>query len=272
MSAPSLNDFISKTKLGLARTNRYTISIATPGTIQKNVSATGVNLQTVHMFCDQVQLPGLNVNSTQIKTFGEIREMPYEFNYDPIQMNFYVDRNMVVKSYFDEWINSIQKGEARTFNYYNDYISPSLIIEVQDSGLGTSSKSLIEKNDTRYMVILYEAYPRTISAVQMGYDQKDVMKLSVTMNYKYWRSVNTPDDSPSDVSPPSKYKYSQDQRDVAYGNYKQSNYSPMDQMLLQLERDNIAFTAEVANSYTGNTGTPSQLINDYFSSSTNIRQ
>ena len=262
MSAPSLNDFISKTKLGLARTNRYTISIATPISIKEEVQSTGVNLQTVHMFCDQVQLPGLNVNTSQIKTFGEIREMPYEFNYDPLQMNFYVDKNMVVKSFFDKWIQSIQNGTYRTFNYYDQYISPSITISVQDLN-----------DDRRYAVSIYEAYPKTISAVQMGYDQKDVMKLSVSMNYKYWLATNIPDSKEvAAESKDLKYKNIQDQRDVAYGNYKSSNYSPMDQMLLQLERDNIAFTAEVANSYTGNTGTPSQLVNDYFSSSTNIRQ
>lgn len=256
MSAPSLNDFIATTKLGLARSNRYTVSIATPKSIKDEIQSTGVNLQTVHLFCDQVQLPGLNVNTSQIKTFGEIREMPYEFNYDPIQMNFYVDKNMVVKSFFDKWIQSIQNGLSRTFNYYDEYIAPAITINVQDLN-----------DDRRYTVSIYEAYPKTISAVQMGYDQKDVMKLSVTMNYKYWLATNIPDSETVDTKPKDlTYTINRDQRDSAYGNYKpsNSNYSPMDQMLLQLEKDNIAFTAEIAQTYTGITVSPSKLVNDYF--------
>lgn len=264
MSVTTLNDFISKTKLGMARTNRYTVSIGVPIQLQQSVAATGVNLQTVHMFCDQLQLPGLNVNTTQIKTFGEIREMPYEFNYDPIQMVFLVDRNMVVKSFFDEWIMSIQDGETRAFNYYDSYISKVMYIQVQDL-----------QDYTTYNVSLHEAYPKTISAVQMGYEQKDIMKLSVTMNFKYWRAVNTPssNDSMTKKTDSNSRPYQQDQRDLAYGSYRApSTYSPMDQLLLQLERDNIAFTAEVAQSYTGNTGTPSQLVNDYFMSGQVIRR
>lgn len=264
MSAIPLNQFIASTKLGMARTNRYTISMATPNCISGNVSATGVNLQTVHLYCDQLQLPGLNVNTTQIKTFGEIREMPYEFNYDPIQMNFLVDRNMVVKSYFDQWIQGIQNSESRTFRYYKDYIAESITIEVQDLS-----------DNTRYLVILFEAYPKTVSAVQMGYEQKDIMKLSVSMNYKYWRAVNLPDteDKNAPTKSSSSKPYQQDQRDLAYGSYRApSTYSPMDELLLQLERDNIAFTAEVAQSYTGNTGTPAQLVNDYFMSGQVIRR
>lgn len=259
MSVTTLNDFIAKTKLGLAKTNRYTISIATPETLSTQISASsGVNLQTVHLFCDQVQLPGLTVNTSQIKTFGEIREMPYEFNYDPIQMVFLVDRNMVVKSYFDQWILGIQNGDSRTFKYYKEYIAPTLDIEVQDLS-----------ENTRYVVTLYEAYPKTVSSVQMGYEQKDIMKLSVSMNYKYWRAYNLPDSSSYTSGKPQQSTYRQSQRDLSYGSYRAptSTYnSPSDQLLMQLEKDNIAFTAEMAQSYTGVTGSPSKLANDYFSS------
>lgn len=265
MSVTTLNDFIATTKLGLARTNRYTVSIGVPILLQQSVYSTGVNLQTVHMFCDQLQLPGLNINTTPIRTFGELREMPYEFNYDPIQMVFLVDRNMIVKSFFDSWIMSVQGGDSRTFNYYDSYISKVMNIQVQDL-----------QDYTTYNVSLHEAYPKTVSAVQMGYEQKDVMKLSVTMNFKYWRFVNTPssNDSMTKKTGNNGRPYQQDARDRAYGSYRapSSTYSPMDQLLLQLERDNIAFTAEMAQTYTGNTGTPAQLINDYFVSGSIIRR
>ena len=259
MSGTSLNDFIATTKLGLARTNRYLVNISVPNCIDKETSAQGVNLKTIHMFCDQLQLPGLTVNTTPIKTFGELREMPYEFNFDPIQMNFFIDRNMVVKTFFDRWIQGIQNGESRTFRYYSEYISPQITIDVQDVNDGI-----------RYQVILFEAFPKNISAVQMGYDQKDIMKISVTMNYKYWRSDNFPNSS-----------YEEDRNSIrglknldVYGgssNKQSSLYSsqnsPMDTLLMQLERDNVGFTSEIAQAYTGVTGgSPVSILNDYFKS------
>jgi hypothetical protein len=52
----------------------------------------------------------------------------------------------------------------------------------------------IEVEDTsnrlRHRTYIYEAYPKTISPIQMDYASKDVMKLQVNMQYKYWKSEN----------------------------------------------------------------------------------
>ena len=40
----------------------------------------------------------------------------------------------------------------------------------------------------RYEVKMFECYPKTISPIQMDYASKDIMKLQVVMQYKYWIS------------------------------------------------------------------------------------
>ena len=35
---------------------------------------------------------------------------------------------------------------------------------------------------------LYECYPKSINSIQLDYSAKDVMKINVTMQYKYWLS------------------------------------------------------------------------------------
>lgn len=169
-----LTDFVGRMSSGFARNNRYTVMFSVPPLLSKHPS----DVEKVCLLCDQVQLPGLNINTAQIRTFGEIREMPYEFNYEPIQLSFYVDGDMLVKGIFDDWIKSIQQGRSRVFNYYDNYVCPKMEIKVQN----------IEDDDT-YMVSVFEAYPKTVSAVQMGYEQKDIMKVSVTMMYRYWEST-----------------------------------------------------------------------------------
>ena len=168
-----ISNFVSQIgESGLARSNRYTVEMALPGT-----SYNTNQYRKMMLFCEAVQLPGLNVNTTPIRTFGEVREMPYEMNYDPITLSFYVDGNMIIKGIFDEWIQSVHNINTRNFNYYNNYTSDLVKIFVEDLN-----------NKPKYIVGLYEVYPKTVSQVQMGYDQKDVMKLSVSFAYKYWRS------------------------------------------------------------------------------------
>jgi hypothetical protein len=125
---------------------------------------------------DNVNLPGLTIETTQAKTFGEIREMPYQKMFDNINMGFYVDNAMSVKLLFDAWMEAIQDPVTRTFNYYKDYTT-DITVEVFDIA-----------NKVRYIVTLFQCYPKMINPVQMDYAGKDVMKLLVSMNYKYWQS------------------------------------------------------------------------------------
>ena len=41
-----------------------------------------------------------------------------------------------------------------------------------------------------YQIKLFECYPKNIGTVQLDYASKDVMKLTVEMQYKYWVSQN----------------------------------------------------------------------------------
>lgn len=170
MANSPINDFISLVKYnGLSRTNRYAVMFgnlpwADPFLTQNTV-----------LFCDQIQLPGTNINTADLRTYGEVRKTPYERLYEDINMSFYVDTDMSVKTFFDSWMEQIQNPGTRNFNYYDNYTS-DITIEVQDL-----------QNNTRYNMKLFEAFPKSIGAVQMDYNSKDIMKLSVNFAYKYYQ-------------------------------------------------------------------------------------
>lgn len=173
-----IDKFIAGVKGGMARTNRYSVMFPMPKCMTSGYAEppADLDMQKVHLFCDTASLPGINYSTTQSRTFGEFREMPYEKLYDAVTLSFYVDKNMMVKSFFDSWANGIQDKRSRTFNYYNEYIV-DMDIEVYDVA-----------NESIYLLSLYEAYPKTIGAIALDNASKDVMKLSVTMQYKYYRT------------------------------------------------------------------------------------
>lgn len=168
----SINNFISEVKVGgLARQNRFAVLFTPP------VDIGTPELQKVLLFCDTSQLPGVNFSTVQNRTYGEFREIPYEKLYDNLNMSFYVDTQMKVKSLFDSWINKIQNPVTRNFNYYNNYTC-EMTIDVQDT-----------VDRTRYQLTLYECYPKTLGAISLDYASKEIMKLPVTMQYKYWTAT-----------------------------------------------------------------------------------
>ena len=170
-----LADFISEVKTrGLANPNKFKVNIAVPQSVFIGMN----DHKMVQMFCDQAQLPDLNVSTSQTRTYGEVREMPYENLYGNINMSFYVDSDYIVKDFFDKWILSISDPITRHFNYYNDYISPNIDVIMMNN-----NQSAV------YGVKLFECYLKQLQAVSVDYASKDIVKVSVSMNYKYWRST-----------------------------------------------------------------------------------
>jgi len=190
-----LNDFISQVKHnGMARTNRYVVYFNLPW---ENDYA----LRDVLLFCDQVQLPGTNFNTADMRTYGETRKAPYERLYEDINMSFYVDKEMKNKLLFDRWFNQIQNPWTRTFNYYDNYRT-DIVIEVQDL-----------KDQSRYGIKLFEAYPKSMGAVQLDYAGKDIMKISVNFAYKYYHIGSKNILEPVEIAPVYEYPAVQTARD-----------------------------------------------------------
>jgi len=174
MATSKLQEFIASVKTGgLMRNARYTVTMGKPASLRSITR--GDDHRKILLFCSDITIPGLNISTSPSRTFGEIREMPYEKLYDNCNMTYYVDQDMSVKHYFDSWVHSIQNTETRTFEYYQNYIT-DVTIEVEDA-----------RSESRYKITMFECYPKSVAQIQLGYDNKDVMKMQVSMNYKYWK-------------------------------------------------------------------------------------
>ena len=115
----SLDRFIAEVKrFGLSRSNRYTVRFTPPVSIFHDMSS-------LLLLCDQVNIPGLSYSTVQNRTYGELREVPYEKLFENLNFSFYVDKRMEVKAMFDRWMEYIQHPIRRTFNYYDSYITVS---------------------------------------------------------------------------------------------------------------------------------------------------
>lgn len=173
-------DFIAEIKTqGLARTNRFTVELTPP-------LGHPAHIRKTLLFCEKASLPGISYATSQNRTFGEIRETPYDKLFDTCQLTFHVDRHMVVKKLFDDWMHHIQNPIDRSFQWYANYIT-DIKIRVQDL-----------EDKTTYEVSLYEAYPKSIGAIQLNAaDNNESMRLDVTFQYKYWVS-NLIEQAPND--------------------------------------------------------------------------
>ena len=171
MAGSSLQDFISQVKSnGLSRTNRFTVNIGWPNGMPLDPTAA----RLTQLYCEQAVLPGMAYGTTPVRSFGENREVVYERNFETVTLTFYVDTKMTVLGMFNDWMNLIIDPTTRLVGFYDDYVSPTMSVVVEDIG-GANT----------YVTEFFEVYPKSIAPIQLDYNSKDVAKLAVTFNYKY---------------------------------------------------------------------------------------
>ena len=191
-----INNFLSKFKTGFARKNRYRLEFTLPIGIQSGLNVGGLNVnslggniqkaqnvfnsnQEINIMCHTASFPGKTLETADYKNLVLPPKLPYFIQYDEVSFSFYCDNLYNTREYFDIWFNTVFNVDSKTVNYYNEYISNIKLVALDRYG-----------NDT-YGIMIEEAYPTGISAVEMGYDLNDeVQSITVTFMYKKWYSLS----------------------------------------------------------------------------------
>lgn len=187
MVAKTLDAFIGAIKTeGAARLNRFKVLVFNPVSEQRQHD------ELVCLYCEQAALPSITYASQPTRTFGDQREVVYERTFETLNLTFLIDRQFKVKEYFDEWGHLIVNPATRLCGFYDDYARNIQII-AQD----------LKDNDV-YVTWVYEAYPKSIAAINLDNSSKEVAKLQVTFNYKYHVNYTYPSPSENAFGEPTK--------------------------------------------------------------------
>lgn len=178
-SPQDIKNFIAEVKReGLSRTNRFGCTVDAPKTLRTNPTFASADFyRKLFLYCESINIPGVNMSTTPVRTFGETREMPYEKIFEPVTANYYIDTGFKVKAFFEAWQDSVQNTTDRTIQFYNNYVS-TVHLFINDVA-----------NNTRYLVKLHEAYPKAVASINLSQSSNEVAKISVTYAYKYFTSA-----------------------------------------------------------------------------------
>jgi len=171
-----LNDILSTfhSEDGYATPNRFEVVIIPPGG-----SGGG---REVSMRCETATIPGRNLNSvTDGNPYGPTREVVDGVTYaEDITMTFQSSSGLEERVFFEEWQELAFNSQTWNVGYYNDYVST---VEIY----------LLDRQDKRrYGIKLVEAFPKTISATELGQAlNNDIVKISVSFSFRYWETLDT---------------------------------------------------------------------------------
>jgi hypothetical protein len=170
MSLSSVSNFKSQFNVDPARANRFTVSIAPIGPLNFNSTF------PIEYACHVSQLPGKTFVTTDQRTYGPIEKYPYLATYGDLDLTFYVDGDMMIKDYFDQWMRFISDISitSNDIGYKGDYCT-SITIKQFDT-----------KNKQIYGVECIEAYPVSMNQLDLDWSSESFHNLTVTFAYTYW--------------------------------------------------------------------------------------
>jgi hypothetical protein len=157
----------------LARQNRFRVSIFPP---------TGSADKYIDMFVENASFPGQNLRTTpDALRYGPQREIVHGVTYGPINLTFMCRPGLPEKKFFEAWHDLTFDRESWNVKYYQDYVGSIKMWQIDR-----------EEKD-RYMVELFEVYPKTIISQDYNLGSNDTYQtLQVEFQYHHWESTVMP--------------------------------------------------------------------------------
>lgn len=199
---------IATAKLGFARNNQFLVQLPSvgsgnnflgflgdlfplpsiPGTPLNNAPTT----REMNVLCATAQLPGKQILTTDRRIGMEMQKMAYGYAVPEVNLTFYLMNDYGVKTYFDSWIKSTINEEAGTPAYKNEYQHSIKIHQLRRPIKGTSVNvgplgiNFDFGGGSIYVCELLEAFPTSLSTIELSNELDGLVQLSVTFSYTRW--------------------------------------------------------------------------------------
>lgn len=176
MLRSSISEFIANAKRhAFAKPNLYEMIFMLPIGLQ-NQSNDRIDSSTrLLLSCEQTELPGRLLASTEDVIHGPTFKNPYQSIMDDIVCTFRMHEDMLERRLFQSWHYLIQNPVTHTFKFQDDYTSNIEIRQYDQNGNFT------------YGVTLFKAWPSVISPTQLDHNTENtILRQNVSITYQKW--------------------------------------------------------------------------------------
>ena len=172
----AVSEFMSKVdNLGsYAKRNRYTVEIIKPTAMVSSIQPA-----TIEFLVKTVSFPARSFGSTTYRSGGKFAlEVPYEMTEEPIDLTFLGTNDWSARKFWNDWIEHIQSTDSYNMTYYKNFIG-TVKISVYNETEG-------QVNTPTHTVTLHEAWPKSIGAVELGWENSELVDFTVSVAYSWW--------------------------------------------------------------------------------------
>ena len=156
---------------GVARKDRFSVEITPPSTLASTVQA-----GTINFLAKTVSMPARSFGSTTYRSGGRFAlSVPYETTFEPASITMLNTNDHAPRKFWSDWFDHIQgTSGAGSYNmkYYKNFIGSIKISYynemVNEMGIAPD-----------YEVILHDAWPSTLSAIELGWENSDFSEFDI---------------------------------------------------------------------------------------------
>jgi hypothetical protein len=161
----------------------------------------GVGTAALSIMTEKAAIPGKAFATSPVVMHGQHRLMPHSALHDTFRMTFICSNSMIERTFFDLWMQFIQKPDSHYMEYFDTYKSTVIIKKMSGSGLvdslladpsstPTANNPLVEVGSLLSTYYLQEAYPVRIGAQELSSgDTQSYLSLDVEFAYTHVRCV-----------------------------------------------------------------------------------
>ena len=191
MASSNVSQFLSTIGQGV-KPNMFLINIQFPAEISG-----GKDINLTNLLCKSAALPGSNLGVIEVPFRGRTVKIAGDRTFDTWTATFFNDKDFKLRTYFEEWANSINTHEGNTAPLFIPNNSDGYMAELQVDQL---EKDASEEGTILRRYSLKHCFPTNVSQIDLAYDSNDqIEEFTVEWQYSYF-TAERPNEARASVS------------------------------------------------------------------------
>ena len=157
----------------------------------------GEDQQLTNLLCKSAALPGSNLGVIEVPFRGRTVKIAGDRTFDTWSATFFNDKDFKLRTFFEQWANSINTHEGNTSPLFTPNASSGY---TADLGVKQLEKDASDEGSVLRTYNLKYCFPTNVSQIDLAYDSNDqIEEFSVEFQYSYF-TAGAGNDSRAGVS------------------------------------------------------------------------
>ena len=183
----SIDNFMSRVDNlgGPAKRNKFSVEVTPPTSMRTSVTADSINF-----LAKAVAFPAKTLAMTEYRYGGKFSlSVPYETTLEPVAITMMNTNNHAPRIFWNQWFNHIQNMTTYNMEYYENFVGEVALHMYLDD------EEEINPKKSSYHVTLHEAFPKGMSAIEVGWENTEFQDFDIDIQYSWWTMSGETDSS-----------------------------------------------------------------------------